>query len=308
MLDNHSQPSHSPPKPKGTGFRFSVKDSIVFGVFALLLGVPIYMSLYGSPATTSGLDVSQIPDARAGSDRLDARPFDGKGSRPPWVHLQSQVIPGGIDLFSHGVQDTVRSFGTEAIVNIVSINPQQRHCEYVIGLDSKEKPQIANLRFCRRLTFMGNKSGELFAQQIAEMQPFLPMVEEAVALGEAQSDNQFRFSEIAVVDLDSPTDPATAGKPPAPKIALSGVVENLSGVRREKAQFYFEIFAEGERIARESFELDSVLPSGLSRFTVPLKIDALPDDCRIKFILDFTYNPRNDGRGFRKHVFRDSLD
>ena len=206
---------------------------------------------------------------------------------PGWRQAAVPPLPGGLDIFRSGVFDTYRGYVGAINIRVRRIDPDNYGVWYNMLSDSDGKQQFLSLRFCKRLSFMGNDKVEDFLEVLREMPAPCPLTTSAVALGESQTDAGFLFKELKLVSGDQATE-------------LVGVVSNQQKIRREFANFNFQLLAaEQPDQVRESgfFSAVSLLPQGQSEFRVPLQTEDLPEDLAIKIWVHYTATeaPKNLG-------------
>jgi|GEM_PF-2393444 len=263
----------------------TVKDIIVVLLVAAALGIPIGWNWYQGTADAEMADGQEVQTG----NRLPANGLGPSGMQPVagmqgqmqanYRHFDSAAILNGVDVFASGNQDTLRTQKSGVVFHIQDVLVQQRCLEYTFKRDPNEKRQIANLRFCRRLTMMGNPNAARIEEKLKGLPAFDSIESEALPFQETQRDNGFEFSELHV-KVDGQT------------TVLSGRVTNENDVRREYVKFYYEIFDNNEQLASGNFFVDAMNPASVSGFQFPVTAEVNPSDAKIKIAMEYSANRR----------------
>jgi len=254
-----------------SGIRPALKHLVVFTGFVLLIGLPI---IYHWASGGAGDD-----DDQEYRQRQMRREFREANQSPPYRFFQSPALSAGVDVFASGPQDIFRSSMGGTTLSVEDIDMDNQWLVYVSRRNVSQNLQLANLRFCDRLTLMGNPKIEDLEVKLLALKPFEPLSELARPLVETQSSGPFEFSGLRV-------ERSTV------QSQLRGEVGNRGRFEPEFVRFYFELFGPERSVGVGEFEVQQLMPGRRQAFEVPFHLRGLEaerwDEVKLKIDLVFT--------------------
>lgn len=177
-----------------------------------------------------------------------------------WRQVTYPSVPGGIDIFRSGNMDIFRGRGGPFNFHIQSIDVPNFGVRYTDREDKEGKTYFASLRFCRRLSFMGNPKVDQLLADLESLPAVEPLSSHAVECGESQIDSGFEFSDLKVVDDEK-------GK------RITGKITNQGKARVDSASFCL-VPVDPERpdsvLGQYAFALQGLLPAVSQEFSVQI--------------------------------------